>query len=106
MSRALDRTRDALTVPSAQLKALVREDPLGLSDLLRERFSDESNAVTGASAEDGYVSPDGRNRLLIVKPRRPPFDVDFCRALLNRLDGIERSAWQHSIAACATPRRA
>lgn len=89
MAMALARTSEALTVPSRGVKSLVQEDPLGLGGLLRERFVGATG--TPAAVEGGYIAPDGLSRLVIVKPKRPPFDVDFCRALLTRLAAIEGS---------------
>ena len=42
LQRELAHTREMLTVPSADLKALVQQDPLGLLPLLRERFGAEA----------------------------------------------------------------
>jgi predicted RND superfamily exporter protein len=41
------------------------------------------------TAQHGYLSPDGRRRLVIATPTGPPFDSAFCRRLFARLDGIE-----------------
>src|SRR5262249_48664042 len=47
-----------------------------------------SRASISAVGAEGYVTPDGRRRLVIAKPRRPPFDAAFSRALDNRLQHL------------------
>ena len=41
---------------------------------------------------DGYVTADRRARLVIARPRRPPYDAAFSRALDARLDAHPRDA--------------
>ena len=41
--------------------------------------------------DNGFVTPDGRSRLLIAKPARPPYDASFSRALFGRLEQLERT---------------
>ncbi len=81
--------RDLLSMPSAQIKALVQQDPLGLLSMLRDRMGQERGFVSFDPAEEGYVSPDGHSRLVILKPKGPPFDTDFCKALFARLAAVE-----------------
>src|SRR5206468_3547803 len=50
---------------------------------------------------DGYVTPDGRSRLVIARPSRPPYDAEFSRALDTRLQTIGRSI---AAGAAARPR--
>ena len=40
---------------------------------------------------DGYVTEDGRTRVVMARPRRPPYDSDFSRALDERVRSIETS---------------
>jgi len=42
-----------------------------------------------APSLEGYVTADGRSRVIIARPRRPPYDSDFSRALDQRLHSIE-----------------
>ena len=88
MPAALASTRELLTLPSAEIAALVREDPLGLSELLREQLGGSRSALQIGTSPDGYLTPDGRRRLIIARPKRPPFDAEFSRALFARLDAI------------------
>jgi len=90
LDRELAHARDRLQTPGTAVKTLVQQDPLGLLGLLRDRFAGQKAFARFDPTQPGYVSPDGRSRLLIVKPRGEPFDTDFCRALLRRLDQIER----------------
>ena len=84
--------RDLLSVPSPQIKALVQQDPLGLLIMLRDRMGREKGFVAFDPTQEGYVSPDGHSRLLVVTPKGPPFDTDFCKALFQRLSTVERAA--------------
>ena len=89
MRRELDHARARLTLPSAGVATLVREDPLGLVGLLRAHLVDGGLPFRRGPGADGYVTPDGASRLLIVEPTQPPFDTAFSRRLLDALEGIE-----------------
>ncbi len=88
MRPALAATRELLTIPSPEITALVREDPFRLRELLQERLGAQSALRVGASAQ-GYISGDGRRRLVIARPAQPPFDTTFSHALLDRLAVIK-----------------
>jgi uncharacterized protein len=92
LDRELAHARDLLQMPSADIKTMVQQDPLGLLTLLASRFAKQKGFVAFDPTQEGYVSPDGRARLVIVKPRGAPFDTDFCRALFRRLERVERAA--------------
>jgi predicted RND superfamily exporter protein len=91
MAAALESSRQLLAVPSAQVQQLVRQDPLDWLGLLRRQLGGARAGVSLGLSEKGYLSPDGRQRLIIAKPRRPPFDTAFSRQLLNRLETIAAS---------------
>lgn len=93
MPAALAATRELLTIPSPEITALVREDPLGLHDLLRQQLGPLQSALQIGVSAEGYVTPDGTRRLVIARPTRPPYDTEFSHALFVRLDAIanERS---------------
>ena len=80
LTQAVGRSRELLTVPSAEVAELVRQDPAGLLSLLKPAGGMETG-LSGAAASDGYVTADGRSRIVIARPRRPPFDSEFSRAL-------------------------
>ena len=84
---AIAETRELLAVPSPEIAALVRQDPLGLLTLLREHLGSAGEGATGAM-DEGYVSADGRQRLVIARPARPPYDTEFSRGLFERLESI------------------
>jgi predicted RND superfamily exporter protein len=88
--------RELLTMPSAQVKALVQQDPLGLLAMLRDRLGRNKGFVSLDPAQEGYVSADGHSRLVLVKPKGPPFDTDFCKALFRRLSEIDVTARQEA----------
>ena len=96
LEREIANARDLLAVPSSQVKALVQQDPLGLLTMLRDRVGREKGFVAFDPTQEGYVSPDGHSRLLVVKPTGPPFDTAFCKALFQRLAAVE-GATRHDI---------
>jgi predicted RND superfamily exporter protein len=89
---ALLRSRDLLGTPSADVRNLVQSDPLGLLTLVRDRFAGD-RALAGLDAgRRGYLSPDGRSRLVMAVPARPAFDSEFSRLLFSRLAEVEAQA--------------
>jgi predicted exporter len=100
MPAALASTRELLTIPSPEIAARVRTDPLGIHDLLRRQFGEASSVLPFGRSGDGYVSKDGRQRLIIARPDLPPYDTDFSHRLFDRLDEITRA--QASAASAST----
>jgi len=98
---AVNARRDLLTVPSAEVAELVRQDPAGLFDLLRDAVGGAKSGVDIGVGADGYITADGRSRLVIARPNRPPYDAEFSRALDARLHAIEGAVAK---AASARPR--
>jgi predicted RND superfamily exporter protein len=92
MARALESSRQLLAVPSEQVQRLVSQDPLDWFGLLRQQLGGARAGVSLGLTDAGYVSADGRRRLIIAKPKRPPFDTTFSRQLLERLHTIDREA--------------
>jgi len=92
LDKEIAHARDLLSMPSADIKALVRQDPLGLLTMLRDRVGREKGFVSFEPTQDGYVAQGGRSRLIIVKPKGAPFDTDFCKALFRRLAEVEAAA--------------
>jgi uncharacterized protein len=92
MTAALSRSRELLAVSSPEVKAYVQQDPLGLLPLLRDRLSGNRSLVSFDPSQRGYVSGDGRSRLVIATPVRPPFDTEFCKRLFARLATVEAKA--------------
>ncbi len=82
-------TRELLGLPSPEMADLVRLDPLGLLLSLRERLAGAASGMKLGASAGAYVSTDGRSRLLLARPRRPPYDTGFGRALFARLQAIE-----------------
>jgi hypothetical protein len=56
--------------------------------LLRQQLGGQRAGITAGVTEGGYGSADGRHRLGIAKPRKPPFDTRVSRLLQQRLDAI------------------
>jgi predicted RND superfamily exporter protein len=88
MRPALAATRELLTIPSPDVAALVREDPFRLRELLQQPLGAQSALRVGVSTQ-GYLSGDGRRRLVIARPAQPPFNTAFSHSLLDRLAAIE-----------------
>ena len=92
MAAQLAQSRSLLAVSSPQVKAYVQQDPLGVLALLRDKLGRSQALVEFDPGRRGYVSRDGRSRLVLAKPIRPPFDTDFCKRLFARLSDVEASA--------------
>jgi predicted RND superfamily exporter protein len=82
-------TRELLALPSEEMTALVQRDPLGLLLLVRDRLSTAASGIQIDTRSGGYVTLDGRSRLVLARPRQPPFDTDFSKRLFDRLAAIE-----------------
>jgi len=91
MRSAVAERRELLTVPSDEVAQLVRQDPAGLFDLLRLALGGAQSGIPIGVSADGYMTKDGRSRLLIARPKRPPYDAGFSRALDARLQRIAAS---------------
>ena len=97
-------TREFLSLPSPEMAELVRADPLGLLVSLRDRLAGAASGMKLDASSGAYVSIDGRSRLLLARPRRPPFDTAFARALFARIATIERDvAHAHAASGADTP---
>jgi predicted RND superfamily exporter protein len=95
-------TRELLSLPSPEMAELVRADPLGLLLSLRDRLAGAASGMKLDAASGAYVSTDGRSRLLLARPKRPPFDAAFGRTLFDRLARIDRDlARRHADTAAA-----
>jgi predicted exporter len=86
MRDELSQARDRLRLPSPAITELVRQDPFNYLGLLRERLSAANAFVRIDPAAEGYVSKDGRARLVIATPIHPPFDLTFSRQVKAVLD--------------------
>jgi predicted RND superfamily exporter protein len=89
LRESLRQRRALLTVPSPAIVQMVRYDPLGLFDLLRDELGTSQAGVNLGVTEGGYVSADGQSRLLIAKPSQAPFDAEFSRRLMTSLDALQ-----------------
>jgi predicted exporter/lauroyl/myristoyl acyltransferase len=88
LGASLRSRRALLTVPSPAVAEMVRHDPLGIYDLLRDPSGTVQAGLNLGVVEGGYISSDSRSRLIVAKPLRPPFETAFSRALMARLDAI------------------
>ena len=104
MTPALAATRQLLSVPSPAVEQIVRQDPLDFFGLLRQQLGGARAGFSVGLTEAGYVTADGRRRLVIVKPRRPPDDTRFSHALNERLEELTRPS-QAAVRAATNPDR-
>jgi predicted RND superfamily exporter protein len=91
MREALAASRQLLSVPSPAIEQLVRQDPLDFFGLLREQLGGARAGFSVGLTEAGYVTPDKRHRLVVAKPKQPPYDTRFSRALRDRLEQLRTS---------------
>jgi predicted RND superfamily exporter protein len=91
MPSALAQTRELLSVPSPEITQMVRQDPLGLFFLLRQQLEGAAGGLKMDSARGGYVTKDGRSRLVMARPTRPPFDTEFSKQLFAQLGTLEKA---------------
>jgi len=96
LAAAVVSRRELLALPSLQMAEFVRQDPAGLSDLLSEALGRNAHGLSSRLMR-GYVSEDGRRRLLIARPIRPPYDTEFSKALDARLNAIGASIHHESV---------
>src|SRR5262245_23661425 len=85
---AVAESRELLSVPSADVAELVRYDPAGLFALVRDALGSGQTGLNLGISGSGYIAGDGRSRLVIARPKRPPFDAAFSRALDARLQAM------------------
>jgi predicted RND superfamily exporter protein len=89
MEQVLAQRRGLLALASSDISQLVRQDPLGWLDLLRDELGGSRATFGMRVGGRGYLSKDGRRRLLIAQPRRPPFDNEFAQQLFSDLATID-----------------
>ena len=94
-------TRELLSLPSPEMAELVRADPLGLLLSLRDRLAGAASGMKLDASSGAYVSTDGRSRLLLARPRRPPFDTVFAPGPVRAARRRSSAIWR-----VRTPRRA
>lgn len=89
MATAVASRRELLTLPSSQVVEMVRQDPIGLTEIIGAALGSAAPGLTARAAAEGYLSEDGRHRLVMAQPRHPPYDSAFSHALGNRLQSID-----------------
>jgi predicted exporter len=104
LRKALQSRRLLLAVPSPAVANLVRHDPLATYDLLRDQLGGTQAGINLGVTEGGYGTADGRSRLLIAKPVKPPFDVEFSHALARRIDAVRAEVDRAAGTGSGTPR--
>jgi uncharacterized protein len=87
-ARVAELRRRLGTPQSIVLRDLVRLDPLGLSEVLIQRVESSRGGMAVDWTSGYFLSQDQQLLLLVVKPKRPPQDIDFNQAML---DGIRQA---------------
>jgi len=85
--QAVASQRELLALPSSRMADLLRQDPAGLSEIVSDFLGPSARALSTRLTR-GYLSEDGRRRLLIARPTRPPYETEFSQALDARLNAI------------------
>ena len=91
LDRELAHARELLSTPSADQSARPARSAR-TADAAAGSLAREKGFVSFDPTQEGYVSKDGRSRLVIVKPTGRPFDTDFCKSLFRRLAAVESTA--------------
>ena len=89
---AVAASRELLSVPSADVAAIVRQDPIGLFDLLRSALGGNQTGVSLGMNPEGYITADGTSRLVIARPRRPPLRFGVLARARRTIEIDRRSA--------------
>ncbi len=87
-AQAVAGSKELLAMPSADVTAMVRQDPLQLLTLWRDSAGGAQSGISLGGTAAGIVTADGRARLITAQPTRPPFDSGFAHALDQRLRTI------------------
>jgi uncharacterized protein len=88
MREAIASRRELLAVPSPEIAEMVRRDPLGLYDLLREQAGSSQSGLNFGLASGAFVTPGGRRRLVLALPAHAPYNTDFSHTLFAALDRL------------------
>ena len=95
MTNTLARAEAMLAVPGPAAgglaKALV-QDPLRLHEFLMPRFAALSQASGSIDNGGAFFSPSGRDLLIRIEGTRPPSDLDYSKAITDRVNAIAASA--------------
>jgi hypothetical protein len=88
IAAAVASRRELLALPSSEMADMVRHDPLGLTEIVSDALGSTAPGLSASVVRHGYLTEDGRSRLVIAQPARPPFDTRFSHALDTRLQQI------------------
>jgi uncharacterized protein len=88
IAAAVASRRELLALPSPQMADVVRHDPVGLTEIISDTLGAAAPGLSASVVTRGYISEDGRSRLVIAQPARPPYDTTFSQALDARLQEI------------------
>jgi predicted RND superfamily exporter protein len=85
--RQVAEVRRLLGTPQALvMKDVVRLDPLGLAQIFLDRIESSQGSLAVDWASGYYLSRDQRLLLILAKPKRPPQDIGFDRAMMAKVE--------------------
>lgn len=91
----LQAARAMLSTPAGGVAEMfLRNDPLGLMPLFLNRVLGGRGAFEVDLSDGYYLSKDNRSLLMLVRPTRPSQDLEFSRALLERVRALESEVRQ------------
>lgn len=88
LESTLRRVRGNLALAPASMRQAAQQDPLDFLGLMRHRLSAAQAFVRVDPTREGYVSADGRARLVIATPAKPPFDSEFSQRVVAAVERI------------------
>jgi predicted RND superfamily exporter protein len=87
IARQINANRLSLSSPAAALaQGLIVNDPLGLMPFFVERLLGRRGGLHVDLSDGYYLSMDGKNLIMLVKPTEPSQNLDFNRKLLASVD--------------------
>ena len=93
--RRVQENAEQLSGPSSfVVKKILQEDPFWISPLLLREILRSKGALKVDLESGYYLSPDGGALLMIAKPEKPPQDIDFTKALMEKVRKAEQEAAQ------------
>lgn len=83
--------RMLLSNPASILtKQIIQYDPFGLLPILKKHFLGKSRQLKVDLSDGYYLSDDGSELLMIVRPKRPAQDIPFGKALMAKVAAIDK----------------
>ncbi len=78
-------------------KDLVQKDPFNLRSIFKDYILQQKGPYNLDLSRGYYFSPDNKALLMIIKPTRPPTDIDFDKKLLKTIKEAEEKVHKEGI---------